>query len=136
MKNLGKVLVILIVLLVAGPILLVMLGGIMALPMLGLNVGMRWMPTLVTGPLLFVAVVCVILLFAFLALKALGSATSGDGEALSADEVKLMQDLNSGLTRLEERVESLETLLLDNQRAADARRRSGPDRAHRTEDGQ
>ena len=37
--------------------------------------------------------------------------------AESADEIRLMQDLHRGLTRMEERVENLETLLLEREAA-------------------
>jgi len=137
-KTLGKALLVLVVLAVGGFIALAMLGTVisMSLPVLGLNWGMRQMPALVTGPLLFVAMVCVILLFAFLALKALGSATAAEGEGLSTGEVRLMQELNSGLARLEERVEALETLLMDSR--APRNGTNGPSRpgsrTRRTED--
>ncbi len=130
MKNLGKILLILIVLAVGGFIALAMVATVLSLPVLGLDLGLKMMPRMVTGPMLFVAGVCVILLFAFLALKALGSATASEGEGLGADEVRLMQELNSGMARLEERVEALETLLLDERRS-----RNGT-RTRRTEDRQ
>jgi phage shock protein B len=114
-KTIGKALLVLIVLAVGGTMAIAVLGTLLSLPFLGLNLGLRWMPALVSGPLLFVTVVCVILLFAFMALKALGSATAGEGEKLTGDEVRLMQELNSGLSRLEERVEALETLMLDSR---------------------
>ncbi len=116
MKKLGIALLVLVVLVVGGLVALAMLAAVasISLPVLGL----------VTGPLLFVTMVCIILLFAFLALKALGSATAADGTGLSADEMRLMQELNSGMARLEERVEALETLLLDASRPAGPGRRS------------
>lgn len=128
MRNLAKVFLVLIVLAVGGFIALAMVGTLLSLPVLGLDLGLKMMPRMVAGPMLFVAGVCVILLFAFLALKALGSATASEGEGLSADEVRLMQELNSGMARLEERVESLETLLLDE------RPPSNGNRTRRTED--
>ena len=45
------------------------------------------------------------------AIKAVRGNTTGD--AMRADEAKLMQELYQGLSKLEERVESLETILLD-----------------------
>jgi phage shock protein B len=137
-KTIGKALLVLVVLVVGGYIALAMLGTLLSLPVLGLNWGMKVMPTMVSGPLMFVAGVCVILLFAFLALKALGSATGTDGDGLGTDEVRLMQELNSGLARLEERVEALETLLLDSKRtrrATDGSSRPAS-RPRRTEDRQ
>ncbi len=128
MRNLAKVFLVLIVLAVGGFIALAMVGTLLSLPVLGLDLGLKMMPRMVAGPMLFVAGVCVILLFAFLALKALGSATASEGEGLSADEVRLMQELNSGMARLEERVEALETLLLDE------RPPSNGNRTRRTED--
>jgi phage shock protein B len=35
------------------------------------------------------------------------------GEQLQANETKLIQELHQGLTKMEERIEALETLLLD-----------------------
>jgi phage shock protein B len=38
------------------------------------------------------------------------------GGKMNADEVQIIQDLNKGFTRLEERVESLETIMLDRMK--------------------
>lgn len=47
------------------------------------------------------------------AIKAVRGAGSGD--SMRSDETKLMQELYQGLSQLEERVESLETILLDRK---------------------
>ena len=47
------------------------------------------------------------------AIKAVRGAGSGD--TMKSDEAKLMQELYQGLSKLEERVESLETILLDRK---------------------
>jgi len=41
---------------------------------------------------------------------------SGTSRSISQEESQLMQELYQGLTRMEERVESLETLLLERER--------------------
>jgi len=40
---------------------------------------------------------------------------NGSGDSMRSDEAKLMQELYQGLSKLEERVESLETILLDRK---------------------
>jgi phage shock protein B len=47
------------------------------------------------------------------AIKAVRGA--GAGDTMKSDEAKLMQELYQGLSKLEERVESLETILLDRK---------------------
>lgn len=50
------------------------------------------------------------------ALKILKGAAPGQSQRFSTEETKLMQELFQGLARMEERVEALETLLLDRER--------------------
>jgi phage shock protein B len=38
------------------------------------------------------------------------------GSELDADETRLMQEIHQGLSRMEERVEALETILIDRER--------------------
>ncbi len=97
--------------------------------LLGVGVGLvrvpdidRWLSStpgfLVTaGPvLLLIVLICLTLTL----WKALRSDTSKNHQRLDAEESRIMQELYRGMSRLEERVESLETILLD--RAS----RSGP----------
>jgi len=50
------------------------------------------------------------------ALKILKGAAPGQNQHFSTEETKLVQELYQGLVRMEERVEALETLLLDQER--------------------
>ncbi|MBN2311871.1 MAG: hypothetical protein JXR94_23025 [Candidatus Hydrogenedentes bacterium] len=43
------------------------------------------------------------------------------GPELRAEETRTIQEIHSGLARMEERVEALETLLLDRERKAETR---------------
>jgi len=58
-----------------------------------------------------------VIIFAFvLALKRTqGSGTMQRGSKLDTDETRLMQEIYQGLSRMEERVEALETILLDRE---------------------
>jgi phage shock protein B len=67
---------------------------------------------LIFGPV-FVAVVGAILIKA---LKIMKGISPEQNQQLQAEETRLMQELYQGLGRMEERVEALETLLLDQQR--------------------
>jgi len=59
-----------------------------------------------------------VIIFAFvLALKRTqGSGSMQRGSMLDTDETRLMQEIYQGLSRMEERVEALETILLDRER--------------------
>lgn len=59
-----------------------------------------------------------VIIFAFvLALKRTqGSGSMHRGGKLATDETRLMQEIYQGLSRMEERVEALETILLDRER--------------------
>jgi phage shock protein B len=61
----------------------------------------------------FVAVVGGIMLAG---LKILKGSASRQSQQRQAEEAKLMQELYQGLSRMEERVEALETILLDRKR--------------------
>ena len=54
-------------------------------------------------------------------LKILKGTAPGQSQHFSTEETKLMQELYQGLTRMEERVEALETLLLDRERKESGR---------------
>ncbi|MCC6143974.1 MAG: hypothetical protein IT368_09220 [Candidatus Hydrogenedentes bacterium] len=71
--------------------------------------------------MLIVGFICTVILFMFaslafgarLAVRVLGS--SGTPDADREEEVRLMQELYQGMKRLESRVESLETILLERE---------------------
>ncbi len=68
-----------------------------------------------------VAIVCTFLLVALvLVLRMLrvvfGVSADGANRASNIDEAKLIQDIYHGLLKMEERVEALETLLLERER--------------------
>jgi phage shock protein B len=67
---------------------------------------------LIFGPI-FAVVVGGILIKA---LKIMKGISPEQNQQLQAEETRLMQELYQGLGRMEERVEALETLLLDQQR--------------------
>lgn len=82
---------------------------------------------LVVGSLLAFGMLCVVLILIVVAARTLASAFGSregafEGSRLQPDEVEAMQQLHRGFNRLEERVEALETILLE---------RSGKDRAGR-----
>ena len=54
-------------------------------------------------------------------LKILKETAPGQSQHASTEETKLMQELYQGLVRMEERVEALETLLLDRERKESGR---------------
>ncbi|MGQ4808030.1 hypothetical protein NKDENANG_01397 [Candidatus Entotheonellaceae bacterium PAL068K] len=61
----------------------------------------------------FVAVVGVIVLKV---LKVVTGSPSRGGQQMQAEETRLMQQLYQGLSRMEDRIEALETLLLERDR--------------------
>ena len=69
---------------------------------------------LIFGPV-FAAIVGAIFLKALRIWKGISPEQS---QQLRAEETKLMQELYQGLSRLEERVEALETILLERRRKA------------------
>jgi phage shock protein B len=54
-------------------------------------------------------------------LKIVKGTASGQSQRFSTEETKLMQELYQGLARMEERVEALETLLLNRERKESGR---------------
>jgi len=46
-------------------------------------------------------------------LKILKGEGTGEARKLSSEEARMMQEIHSGLSKLEKRIESLETILLD-----------------------
>jgi phage shock protein B len=109
----------------------VALGCLVVAPLAVLTVRLAWSPrpvhafaapsawlnlSVLAGPLLLVGVVCAVLLFALLAVKAL-SGVPGRGETAGAEEVRLMQELHGALSGLERRVEALETILMERREA-------------------
>ena len=102
--------------------------------LLGVGVGLvrvpdidRWLSStpgfLVTaGPvLLLIVLICL----TFTLWKVLRGDTSKNHQRLDAEESRVMQELYRGLSRLEERVESLETILLDRAGRSRAGRKAG-----------
>ncbi len=87
--------------------------------------GALGLPGLV-GPALFVGVICLVLVFAFLAVRALSGAFAERNHEVNDEEVRQLQELNRGFARLEERVETLEALLLEDE--------SGPGRRNEWHD--
>jgi phage shock protein B len=71
-----------------------------------------WIPgvSLVLGPIVLLGILfCIVLVIR--ALSAIGRSKEPDRQ--TGEESRLMQELHRGLARLEDRVEALETLLLD-----------------------
>ena len=54
--------------------------------------------------------------FCLKGLKILQGTAAGQSQHFSAEETKLMQEVFQGLTRMEERIEALETLLIAHER--------------------
>ncbi len=54
-------------------------------------------------------------------LKILKGMSPRQGKQFSVEETKLIQEMYQGLSRMEERVEALETLLLDRERREDGK---------------
>ena len=50
-------------------------------------------------------------------IKILKGGVSQKGQKIQADEARIIQEIYQGLARMEERVESLETILLERERA-------------------
>lgn len=76
-----------------------------------MNTGMLAVSLLFGLPILIVA--------GFFLIWALKIVTGRDGlkkEKLQAEETRLIQELHRGLARMEERIEALETILLDPER--------------------
>jgi len=99
--------------------------GLMLLGLLAAAACVGWMPVRVmggagvsamVGPLLFVGVVFVILLCGFLVSKALSGALGSRDEGQGEEETRMVQELHRGLSGLEQRIEALETILLDRGR--------------------
>jgi phage shock protein B len=57
------------------------------------------------------------------AIKALKGGSSKKSRAAEAEEAKLMQQIHAGLARMEQRIETLETLLFDSGKNASERAR-------------
>ena len=117
MNLFGKLIVVALV----GFLCLVLLGmliGLVAIVLIFAEPGANLFQTVGTGfivlPSILVALVIGILGLSVLkALKGEGARTGTTGEA---EETRLIQDTYHGLLKMEERVEALETLLLDRQR--------------------
>ena len=51
-----------------------------------------------------------------MAIKILKGGLSGKGQRLQAEEARMIQEIYQGLSRMQERVEALETIILDHER--------------------
>jgi phage shock protein B len=51
-----------------------------------------------------------------MAIKILKGELSGKGQKLQAEEARMIQEIYQGLSRMQERVEALETIILDRER--------------------
>jgi phage shock protein B len=68
---------------------------------------------LFVAPVIALAVICGTILIAIRIIK--GGGTRRD-QAQEVDEAKMIQEIYQGLSRMEERVEALETILLDRDK--------------------
>ena len=59
--------------------------------------------------------------FSLKALKILKGISPEQNQQLQAEETRLIQEMHRGLARMEERVETLETLLLDRRRKGECK---------------
>lgn len=80
-----------------------------------------WLPCLETGSLAVLLIfgtpfVAVLGFVVVKILRVLVGAPRPSGQRLQAEEARCMQELFQGLSRLEDRIEALETLLLDRHR--------------------
>jgi phage shock protein B len=57
----------------------------------------------VAGPFIFILVL----------VKMIASSAKGNGNRMTAEETRAMQEIHRGLERMEKRVEALETIILD-----------------------
>ena len=77
---------------------------------------------MILSPVLLLAILVCLALALW---KVLRGDTSKNHQRLDAEESRIMQELYRGLSRLEERVESLETILLDRAGRSRVRRDAG-----------
>jgi len=68
-----------------------------------------------------IAVIVIIFGFVLAMAKIKRGGSFRHGEELQAEETRLIQELHRGLSRMEERVEALETILLDKDGKTDKR---------------
>jgi phage shock protein B len=69
------------------------------------------------------ALVIIGLLIAFIVRVSIG-ALRGDNNHIAKDDASLIQDLHRGLARMEDRVETLETILLERSEHAEGRHKN------------
>ena len=63
-----------------------------------------------------VAIVALILGFILMTKKLNRGGSFRQGEQLNADETRLIQELHQGISRMEKRVDALETILMDREK--------------------
>lgn len=69
--------------------------------------------------LLFLVIICSTII---IVIKILKGGASPKGQKEHSDEAKMIQEIYQGLARMEDRVESLETILLERERRREDRR--------------
>ena len=74
-----------------------------------------FMPVVILGVILLILVV--LSSTAVIILKILKGGASPKGQKTKTDEAKMIQEIYQGLAKMEERVESLETILLERERS-------------------
>ena len=74
-----------------------------------------FVPVAVLGIILLILVV--LCSTAMIMLKILKGGASPKGQKANTDEARMIQEIYQGLARMEERVESLETILLERERS-------------------
>lgn len=74
------------------------------------------MLTLIETTFMVFMLLTVMLVFALVAFKLLSRMFFGAASDSRAEETQIIQDVHSGLLKLEKRIEALETILLDSQK--------------------
>jgi len=82
-----------------------------------------FMPVVILGMILLIIVV--LSSTAVIILKILKGGASPKEQKAKTDEAKMIQEIYQGLARMEERVESLETILLERERAGKEQKNEG-----------
>ena len=78
---------------------------------------LAWFPLLLIAPILIVGILILLLVvFVRLLFRMLGDGGGHASDELRQDEARTIQELHAQLEKMEKRVESLETILLDKIR--------------------
>ena len=73
-------------------------------------------PIIIVAIVFSVPITAIVFCFVLRLKKTQGGGSIRQREQLNADETKLIQEIHQGLSRMEERVEALETILVDLER--------------------